>query len=68
MRETGEAFGFDERAERHLLGHHAVDDVTDLVPREEFLPAQEDHLLPSRVAVRASRDGGGPLARGVIKP
>jgi hypothetical protein len=28
------------------MRHHALDDVTDLVPREEILPAHEDHLLP----------------------
>jgi hypothetical protein len=41
MRETGEAFGLDERAERHLLGHHAFDDVTRPMARDEFLPAHE---------------------------
>jgi hypothetical protein len=41
MRETGAAFGLDERL---LPGHDAVEDVTGLVARDEFLPAHEDHL------------------------
>jgi len=65
MRETGEAFGFDERAERHLLGHHAFDDVTDLVTREEYLPAHEDHLLPvTSGGARFSRRGRASRPRG----
>src|SRR6185437_621632 len=71
MRETGTALRLDERAERHLLGHHALDDVTRLMTREEFLPAHEDHLLPSRalcMSLSLVVTGGGPRARGVIKP
>src|SRR5262249_17355955 len=45
-RETGEALGLDERTERHLLGHHALDDVTDAVAGEEVLPAHMVHLPP----------------------
>lgn len=37
-RETGEAVGLDERAERHLLGHDAIDDVADLVTGKKILP------------------------------
>src|SRR5215813_2650980 len=66
-RETGAAIGFDKRTERHLLGHNALDDVTDLVTGEEILAAHGYHLPPLRVAVRAPRNGGGPLARAVIK-
>src|SRR5581483_5032107 len=43
VREAGEAVGLDERSERHLLGHHAVDDVTDLVAGQKLLPA---HVSP----------------------
>src|SRR5436305_4479056 len=66
VRETSKAVGLDERPERHLLGHHAVDDVTDLVAGHEFLPA---HVSPPFVTsgLRASRDDGGLLARAVIK-
>jgi hypothetical protein len=44
------------------MRHHALDDVTDLVPREEFLPAHEDHLLPvtSGFSLLATGAGLGP--------
>src|SRR6266700_915228 len=60
VRETCEALGLDERAKRHLMRHHALDDVTDLVPREEILPAHEDHLLPvtSGFSLLATRRAG----------
>ena len=69
MRETGAALRLDERAERHLSGHYAFDDVTRLVPGDEFLPAHEDHLLPSRAcACRSWRSlvvtGRASCARG----
>ncbi|WP_221246288.1 hypothetical protein, partial [Actinoplanes campanulatus] len=54
VRETGAAVGFDERAERYLFGHHALDEVADLVASRELLPA---HVSPGI-------KGGSPVRRG----
>jgi hypothetical protein len=66
VREAGEAIGLNERTERHLLDHHTVDDVTDLMAGQKLLPA---HISPpfTRDGLSATRDEGGLLARAVIK-
>ncbi len=54
MREASEALGLDERAERHLLGHYALDHVTDLMTGEELLPPDGIVGSPWHTAERPS--------------